>query len=57
MDLERFKKSRNTIYLLRWLKVGLRESGLLEVTILKAKQDIQETQQDAESGLMEECFL
>jgi hypothetical protein len=57
VDLERFKKSRNTIYLLRWLKVGLRESGLLEVTILKAKQDIQETQQDAESGLMEECFL
>jgi hypothetical protein len=37
--------------------VGLRESGLLEVTILKAKQDIQETQQDAESGVMAECFL
>jgi hypothetical protein len=37
--------------------MGLRESGLFEVTILKVSQVIQETQQDAETGLMVECFL
>jgi hypothetical protein len=37
--------------------MGLRESGLFEVTISKAKQIIAETQQDAETGLMVECFL
>lgn len=37
--------------------MGLRESGLFEVTILKVRQVIQETQQDAETGLMVECFL
>ena len=37
--------------------MGLREQGLFGVTISKAKQMIQETQQNAESGLMVECFL
>jgi hypothetical protein len=37
--------------------MGLREQGLLEITISKAKQSIAETQQDAETGLMVECFL
>lgn len=37
--------------------MGLRESGLFEVTILKVRQYLQETQQDAETGLMVECFL
>ena len=57
MDLERIKKSRNTKYLLWWLKVGLRDSGQLQNAINTAVQTIQETQQDAETGLMVECFL
>lgn len=37
--------------------MGLREFGLFEVTILKVRQGLQETQQDAETGLIVECFL
>ena len=37
--------------------MGLREQGLFGVTISKAKQMTQETQQDAETGLVVECFL
>ena len=37
--------------------MGLRESGQLQNAINTAVQTIQETQQDAESGLMVECFL
>ena len=39
------------------VKVGLRESGQLQNAINTAVQTIQETQQDAETGLMVECFL
>jgi hypothetical protein len=38
-------------------KNSLRESGHYPKTFSKAIQYIQETQQDAETGLMVECFL
>jgi len=38
-------------------QLGLRESGHYWPTYKKVQQEIGETQQDAESGLMVECFL
>ena len=37
--------------------MGLRESGQLQNAINTTVQYIQESQQDAETGLMVECFL
>lgn len=47
----------NKSNILTYSKLGLRDSGCYDRVVLEVRQLIQETQQDAESGMCITCFI